>query len=107
MNASELAKIMLEYEESQGYADALRKKIEDAVMELQSTQKVGNVTATYRKPRKTYNYEKAAEGVDGSVIVQFTEIPAPRVDWRKICAYAEIEEIPYTESEPSVSVKLN
>lgn len=111
IDMSELAGAMLKWERIQKEADLLRAEIEWAVMAIKRTQTVGNVRATYSGGRKSYNYQAAAilcPAANQSVIKEFTVIPPPRTDWRKICQHVGIEkdEIPYVQSEPSVRVKL-
>lgn len=109
MDAKELAAKMLEYSDAQVAANSLRAEIEAAVLELEKTLTVGNVKATYRKGRKTYDYKEAADGhvmVHDSTIALFTSTPEPRIDWRKICKHVGIDDVPFTQGEPSVSLAL-
>ena len=105
MNAKELAEKMLEYGDAQTKANELREEIEVAVMALQATQTVGNVKATYRNPRKTYDYKTAGCIADQSVIHKFTTQPEPKVDWKKVCDEINAE-VPFKESEAGVTVTL-
>lgn len=109
LDLSELAMKMLRWEEAQMFADQLRSKIEDMVMAIGKTYTVGNVKAVYSSGRKRYDYQTAADGLASNVAIElFTVMPAPRTDWRKICDHIGIEkaDIPFTQSEPSVKVKL-
>jgi len=114
MDASELAQAMLRWEQVQREADALRAAIEAAVMEIGATQKVGNVTASYSNGRRTYDYRRAIDeaGQAGMLVPDalepFTKIvPATvSVDYRLACKHLGIEDVPFTQSEPSVTVKL-
>jgi len=109
MNDKELARKMLAYADAQERADRLRVVIESAVMDLQKTQTVGNVKATYRKGRKSFDYKSAAEEhpmVSDATIHLYTTQPAPKIDWRNICKHAGIEDVPFTIGKPSVTVKL-
>lgn len=114
MNMSELAARMLEWEDTQRKADALRSEIEAAVMDLGKTQTVGNVRATYSAGRKSYDYRGAidAAGQNGFITTEAldpytTVVPASvSIDFRAACQGLGIEDVPYTQSEPSVSVKL-
>jgi len=105
MDAKELAEKMLEYGDAQTKADELRAEIEDAVLVLGATQTVGNVKATYRNPRKTYDYKTAGRTANPSVIIKFTTQLEPKVDWKKVCAEIEAD-VPYNESSAGVTVKL-
>ena len=109
MDAKELAELMLSWSDAQTEANTLRAKIEAAVMEIGKTQTVGNVKAKFSNGRKSYNYEAAAANhpmVSNATVSLFTTRPAPRIDWRGICNHAGIDDIPFTVSEPSVSVSL-
>ena len=109
MSPKELAELMLSYSDAQQEANALRAKIEAAVLEIGKTQTVGNVKAQHRNPRKSYDYETAAVEcpmVSKATVKLFTVQPPPRIDWRGICKHAGIDDIPYTEGEASVSVSL-
>ncbi|MCP4541184.1 MAG: hypothetical protein GY832_28960 [Chloroflexi bacterium] len=106
MDAKQLAIKMLEYSDAQAKADELRDEIATAVLELQKSQTVGNVKATYYKGRKSYRYAEAWErdGEASDVDIElFTKVS---YDYRKACKEAGIKEIPYSQATPSVSVKL-
>ena len=108
MNAKELAEKMLEYSDAQAKANRLREEIVAAVLEIGKTQTVGNVKAQFRNGRKTYDYRAGADDprVSEAAVAQFTTQPPPRVDWRGICKHVGIDNVPFTVSEPSVSVSL-
>lgn len=111
VDMSQLATMMLEWERRQKWADALRAKIKATVMRVGETQTVGNVRATYSGGRKTYDYYAAAvlrPAVGNATIELFTVTPVPQTDWRAICEHAGVEknDIPFTQSEPSVTIKL-
>jgi hypothetical protein len=107
MNATELAMKMLEWEQAQRKADALKAEIESAVLEVGATQTVGNVRASYSGGRKSYDYRGALAGYDEVSLEPWkTEIPAATMlDYRAACKGLGVE-APYTQSEPSVTVKL-
>ena len=108
MNATELAIEMLKWEELKQQLNETEERIVRAVMDIGKTQTVGNVRASYSGGRKSYDYQAAATrlNISEETIGQFTTIPAPRIDWRGICTYVDAKEIPYTMSDPSVSVKM-
>lgn len=104
INMSELAQKMLEWEEVQTKADALALEIGEAVLELGKTQTVGNVRATYSAGRKRYDYELAAKS---HVPVDFIQrYMKPTFDFKQACADYGVEDIPFTQSEPSVGIRL-
>ena len=108
MNASELATKMLEWEQAKRSLDALTAEIESAVLEVGQTQTVGNVRATYSQGRRSFDYRAAVDAlaVSRDMLAEYTTIPAPVVDWKGICEVVGIANIPFTQSEPSVTVKL-
>jgi len=98
---SVLAAEMLEWERKRQELDELERRIKDAVMVLGKTQTVGNVRATYSKGRRSFDYQAAA---DGNL---FTEIKTVvSTDWKGICEHVGIDDVPFTQGNPSVSLKL-
>ena len=108
MNASELAAAMLQWEQKRAELDLLEADIKAAVLELGKTYVVGNVRATYSQGRKTYDYERAAQSM--SHLVELGEIVEKhktwKVDWKSVCDEIEVEDIPFEQGEPSVTLKL-
>ncbi len=107
MNESELAAKMLKWEEIKRSLDEIEQEIKCAVLELQKTQTVGNVRASYSKGRISRDYEAAVEAtklapdaLDPFKVVRET------TDYRSACKELGITEIPSSQSPPSVSVKL-
>lgn len=116
MDAVELAKTMLEYGELMAAAADLEERIKAAVLELQATQTVGNVKATYSGGRTSYDYEAAARAAlaqmpmpeAGLVVDAFTETTV-RTDWRALALKGlqiAQEDVPAEKSAPSVRVVL-
>ena len=109
INLSHLAQLMLDWEKAQRRADELAEAIKDTVLELGETQKVGYVTASYSGGRTTYDYEGAAFGhpMVGDATVKLFTKTKETVDWRGICKHVGIEDVPFTKSTPSVTLKLD
>lgn len=107
MNGSELALKMLEYEKIYHQLEALGAEIKAAVLEAGSTQKVGNVTASYSGGRKTFDYVTAAKDkAPAEIIDKFTTTETIiKTDWRQVCQEWGCD-IPFTQSEPSVTLKI-
>lgn len=105
---------MLQWETRRRELDALETEIAAAVLELGKTQTVGNVRASYSAGRKAYDYEGAfydqlecAEfGQQHHLELIKNKHRKEVFDYRAICSDAEITEIPFTQGNPSVSVKL-
>ena len=111
MDATKLAMKMLEWGKLQQEASTLAAEIEAAVLEIGKTQTVGNVRASYSGGRKSYDYQAAADGhihVSPATVSLFTTIipETKSVNWNGICKHAGIEDIPFTQSAPRVTVKL-
>lgn len=129
MNASELAAKMLEWETKKNELDNIEEEIKSAVLELKSTQKVGNVTASFSNGRREFDYqtpgatapkeviesnttktewvdwESARPLIDQEIIEEFTRI-TETTNWSAVCKEAKIDPIVVKEGTPSVSVKL-
>ena len=110
MDKSELAKLMLQWETAQARADEIKAAIVDAVMELQETQSAGNVRATYSGGRKTYDYQAVGSDAPAALVKAYTtEKVVVNTDYRKLVLdgmKVEQAQVPFTQSEPSVTVKL-
>ena len=111
MDATELAVNMLKWERLARKMDALATEIKVAVLDIGKTQTVGNVRASYNKGRTRYDYQAAADGhkmVSEATVSVFTTIvpQTKKVDWRSICMHVGIMDIPFTQAEPSVTIKL-
>lgn len=106
MDSSELAAMMLTWERMRRELDSLEMEIKTAVLEIRKTQTVGNVRASYSAGRKSYDYLDVARGhpmVSEATIDLFT---TSKIDWRGICQHVGIDDVPYTQGEPSVTIKL-
>ena len=109
MNANELAGKMLTWGQKHAELALLTAEIETAVLELGKTQNVGNIRATYSGGRKRYDYEAAVYAFHDGIVATdpfATETITRVVDWRAYCLYDGIKDIPFTQSEPSVTVKV-
>jgi hypothetical protein len=110
VETSKLAGKMLEWERKKQELDALADEIAQAVLAVGKTQTAGNVRAIYKGGRKSYNYQEAADGhpmVSTATVELFTRfIPAKsKIDWKKICDHAGIDDVPFKQGEPSVTLK--
>lgn len=108
MEASVLAGKMLEWERKKRELDTLENEIAQAVLVMGKTQTVGNVRATYSGGRKSYDYRGAADGhpmVSDATLDLFTRT-AVTIDWKKICEHVGIDDMPFTQSAPAVTLKI-
>ena len=105
MDNSELAALMLEWEETKDLMDEIEARIRDAVLELGKTQTVGNVRASYSGGRKTYDYETAGLAAPAEIITVHTATKYI-TDWKAVCEDAQIEAPVLRQSDPSVTIKL-
>lgn len=106
MDMSYLAKKMLEWEQAKRSCDELEAAIRDSILQLCETQTVGNVKAQYSKGRRSYDYIQAANEVPIKIVNLHTTMPLPKTDWKAVCKSAGITDISFTQSDPSVSLKL-
>jgi hypothetical protein len=108
MDPSRLAHLMLDWEDAQQYADKLRSQIEEQIELLGESVTVGNVRARYSRGRKSYDYEAACKDATPEQVEKYTKI-RKSVTWRDLALYGlelDQDSIPFSQSDPSVSVKL-
>jgi len=108
VDKSYLAKLMLEWEQKKRELDELETAIEDSVLQLEETQQVGNVKASYYGGRKRYDYKTVGEDAPASLQESYTKTTV-KVDWRNLVLEGmavDKAKIPFTQSDPSVSLKL-
>jgi hypothetical protein len=109
LNPSELAQAMLDWEQKRAELDAIEAKIKGTVMQMQKTYTVGNVRATFSQGRKTYDYEEAAQKYS-YIRANFSEVVEKhkswKVDWKSVCDEIEVEDIPFDQGAPSVTLKI-
>ena len=72
MNASELALMLLAWEQKKQELDLMEAEIETAVLEIGETQTVGNVRASYRKGRRVLDWALAGKDADPGIIADYT-----------------------------------
>lgn len=108
MDKRALAQMMLDYEDLHKRLMELEQAISDSVLQIEATQQVGNVKATYRKGRKSYDYKAACKDAPDDVIEQYTKIKKS-TSWSKVATEGlgiPRKEIPFSVGEPSVSIKV-
>jgi hypothetical protein len=106
MNPAELAQAMLDYGKLRAELESLGDAIKSTILAIGETQTVGNVKATFRKGRKSYDYEGAQDAWPQEVVDRHTtETLVVKTDWKAACKEQGLE-APYTEGEPSVKIKL-
>ena len=109
MNASELARKLLEWGEAAERLAALEEEIAAAVLAMGKTQTAGNVRATYSKGRTTLDYAAVGADAPSDIVAVHTTLPEPRTDWKSVVEAMGIERsaIPVaSQGEPSVRLKL-
>ena len=106
MDLSALAQDMLTWEKKRRELDNLEQAIKDTVLQLGQTQTVGNVRATYSKGRRSYDYRAAISDHGYRSPSQLSPWRKVTYDYRQACNELGIEDIPFTQGEPSVSLKL-
>lgn len=114
MDGNELAASMLEWLIIKRKLDEKEAEIKTAVLEFGKTVTTGNVVASYRGARQTFDYRRAAENFldigsnayDAAVRERTTTIMT--IDWKGICWDESIEQtnIPVELGDPSVTIKI-
>ena len=106
MNASELANLMLKWEELRKQLDDIEATIRLEVLAVGKTQTVGNVRATYNKGTRTFDYETPSKPITPPELVKQHAETIEKIDWKSICKKVGATPIVVSQTEPSVSVKL-
>ena len=106
MNDSELAKLMLEWEERQADADALAATIKEEILQRGESFTVGNVRATYSNPRRKYNYDVA--WFDFNAAEPGPKFRKETIDFKAACEDQNIDMEKYftITGKPSVRLKI-
>jgi hypothetical protein len=121
VNKSQLARLMLEYEQKRDELDGIAEAIEQAVLEIGETVVTGNVTAKYSGPylRKDYeaayddHYMEAKEAEDEQTLGAFEATRAAHtktreyVSWAKVCKDLEIDVTEGKTIPARVSIKID
>ena len=105
MDMSELAALMLEWENTKKRLAELEAEIIPSVLAIGKTQTVGNVRASYRQGSKSYDYETPGKNAHDDVIAAHTETKIT-TNWKAVCEAANMTPMIASQSAPSVSVKL-
>lgn len=106
MDASHLAQTMLQWEQVRRRLNEIEEAIRDSVLQIEKTQTVGNVRASYSRGRKKYDYQRAIDNLvdlEPDALVPFETI---KVDYRAACKALDVQDVPFKQSDPTVSVKL-
>jgi len=105
MNKSELATKMIEWESKKKEIDLLEAEIKHAVMSLEESFSVGDISAGFRAGSRSFDYKTAGEKASETIIMLNTS-KVTTTDWKKVCKEANIKDIPYTTGNPSVNLKI-
>jgi len=108
MDKSELAKLMLQWETVKSRLDEIEQAIKDSVLQIGETVTAGNVKASYNKGRKSYEYNLIGKDAPRELVEEYTKVTT-NVNWRSLVIEGlgiPQDEVPYRQSEPSVTVKI-
>lgn len=107
--AKRLAAAMFQWGELAEQMAQLEEVIKPLVLELEKTQTVGNVRATFSRGRRTFDYRGAfynhytGRPLPADLMAEFEKLD---YDWKGLCENQEITDISWAQSPPSVNVKL-
>ncbi len=107
MTAPELKKMMSSWKSQKEQLDLLETTIKTEVLKRESTFETDDATATFRKGTRKFNYE--CDTVVMSAPLQLVEVHTKvvsKIDWKAICSTLKIKDIPFTQSDPTVSLKV-
>jgi len=88
---SQLAQVMLDWQEKKQQLDNLEKQISEAVMLRKKTFITGNVQAKYVSGRREFDYETSGRAASIEMIQQCTTT-YQTTDWQKVCEAVQVPE---------------
>ena len=111
--ASQLAQLLLNWEQVQREADWLADQIIPVIMAQAATLTVGDARASYSKGRSAYLWEASCrtwpdeDELEAAILNAFTQ-PAPFTDWGHVVGTLGIDkdELQRGAATPSVTLKL-
>jgi len=105
MDKSELANLMLLWEQKRRELDQIEERITHAVEEIGETVKAGNVQAKYISGHIVYDYETTGKTAPVEIIAKHTNIKAV-TSWAKVCEEAGLQAEPTGQTHPTVRVAV-
>jgi len=106
MDSSELAKLLLEWEELEKQQAIIAEAVEKEVLKLGKTFRVGNVSASYTNPRKKYDYETGAMEHPHYTEELNKHYEKVTIDWRGMCKELGAKAPYEMQGEPKVTIKI-
>ena len=103
MNDLELTQLFIDYAQAKQEAAELEKRIETAILENKSSQKIAGVKATYYAPSKETNYEAAARAhpdFTPEITTPYSSITA-HVRWAEVAQALGADVTPFTSEKPA------
>jgi hypothetical protein len=98
----ELAKLFVEYKETQDRLEALRGTIESAVLELGESVKIAGVKATYYQESMDVDYERASLDHNASEdLISSCSTYKETTSWKKVAEIVCPDLSVYTEKKPA------
>lgn len=108
MNKSELATKMIEWESKKKEIDQLEAEIKHAVMALEESFSVGDISAGFRAGTRSFNYESAGKNAPQDIIDNNTTTET-KINWKSVCSDLSLDknkDIPFTTGNPSITLKI-
>ena len=109
MDAVELTMLFVNYKNTADALAALEAQITQAVLELEASQKIAGVKATYYQPSLETDWEAACKcaGVIDELVEKFT-VTKKTVSWAKVAGIALVDGEGFQTEKPArVVVKLD
>lgn len=108
VNKRALARDLMTWAAMKERLDELEAAIKDTVLQLGETFTVGDVRATFNSGRKTYNYEGAIASYSrthsiGDLRDKYAKLT---YDYKGMCDELGIVTFDWTQSDPSVTLKI-
>jgi len=99
------------YRELKKTCDALEAEIKAACTEAGETISAKGIQAVYKQGRKTFDWQGAAAKAGSEMDPEafqsvLDDNTTPKVDWKKVATAAGVVNAPFTQSAPTVAIKI-
>lgn len=105
MSSVKLAEKMLEWRNRKKELDTLEEEIKHEVMLEEESVTIGDIVARFNSGKRSFNYEIVGKTASEVIVKQHTKLEE-KVDWKAVCADANIVNIPFETGNPSVTLSI-
>jgi len=105
MDAKELERMMAVWKRQKEQLDLLETTITAEILKREKSFEVEGVKAAFRKGARKFDYAFISDKAEPALVEKHTKV-VEKTDWAKVCKELKITDIPFTQADPTVSLKL-